>query len=179
MTRTRRSTPSSSRRPQGTPAPSCLPPGGPGCWFPDCLSLPRQPPAGRQAGRMFTLAGQGPLPAWNRLNKHTRSQAPAPGSLPGWLSLSRVPPPRSRSSLYRFSSQTVFGICCIQLIPGKTFPSQSVAIPRTGAKWESRAMWAGTGGPASQRLGFLIYKMGTRDDDEDYTGQRLPWWSSG
>ena len=24
-----------------------------------------------------------------------------------------------------------------------------------------------------------IYKMGTRDDNEDYMGQRLPRWSSG
>lgn len=83
---------------------------------------------------MFTLASQGPLPAWNRLNKHTRSQAPASSSLPAWLSLSQAPPPNSRSSVYKFSSQIVFGVCCIQLIPGKTFPSQSVTIPRTGAK---------------------------------------------
>lgn len=129
MTRTRRPTPSAI--PSSTRYPAELPPGGPGCWFPGCLSLP---PAGRQAGRMFTLAGQGPLPAWNRLNKHTRSQAPASSSLPSWLSLSRVPPPHSGSSVYRFSAQIVFRVCCIQLIPGKTFPSRSITIPRKGAK---------------------------------------------
>lgn len=61
---------------------------------------------------MFTLAGQGPLPAWNRLNKHTRSQAPAPSSLPGWLSLSRHlhPTPDPLLSLQILLTDYVWGL---------------------------------------------------------------------
>lgn len=83
------------------PPPICLP-GRP--WHqealaagsPACLS----PPPGRRAGRMFTLACQGPPPAWDGLNKHTRShgsclQLPTGRSPPRLVFIPQGPPPDS------------------------------------------------------------------------------------
>lgn len=94
--------------------------GGPGCRLP---SLPRPPTRPTSSPDVYT-GWSGPLPAWDRLNKHTGSYVAPASSFPqtavSQAGLPQAPPPHPRSPVYRFSPTDYVGVYCVQLIPGET-----------------------------------------------------------
>lgn len=106
--------------------------GGPGCRLP---SLPQPPTRPTSSPDVYT-GWSGPLPAWDRLNKHTGSYVAPASSFPqtavSQAGLPQAPPPHPRSRLQILPYRLCWGLLC----PTDTWRdtlTQSMTISRAGA----------------------------------------------